>query len=689
MKKFYDIKKKSHKAKYKGLGLKKLSKPNYFWDDDNFRIIAKRDSKKVNPRLKQALGKILLILLILIIFVTFVLARGYKAYADMEKSSGNAKIHLTNTFNALNNNNIDEAMSEAAKASDNVKSIRLNLQSWGQDSNYFNISGFKKSKLTNLEILLKSADLALGTINDTRNEIGSMTKEGITFSDPNNPADSQIKIFFDKNKLNQFFGKADKNLTKSEGYLSDVDFVPFAGFDINLAKSGIEKLRSSLSLTNQILANDLPWLTTESDSRDILILFLNNNELRGGGGFIGSFAVAHFSDGTLNKLDFQTNIYKLDNQFSKNKQISPPEGLDQIADGKWAMRDSNWAVDFPESAAKIKQFYKLETGKEVSGVIALDTTLFEQLLKFTAPIEMPEYGLTIDSDNFAKEVQYEVEKGYFERDGNTIQNEPKKILADMMPKFLNNFFSSFSDQQKIISLTQVLSKALREKHLVFQFDNADFQNRLAELNYNGQVSQSDGDYLLVTNSNVGGMKSSLKMSEGIKYSVNIDQSGSISSDLKINRKHNGSNEWPDGTNKNYVRVLIPLGSVVKSFQPGAGNFWPLADQTKALPSLFEPGTEANRAKISFWMTTEPGQKSDTDLSYSQSNKIDTGGESFYYNLCVQKQVNSPIDEFELNISYPKNFKPVNVTNYDQKNRIIVIKDKLDQDKYYKIKFSKI
>ena len=690
MKKFYDIKKGSHSSQFKSLGLKKVSKPNYFWDEENRKIVPKKKKRVINPNLKSTLGKILLVIFILIAFMSFVLARGYKAYADIDKSSSNAKIHLSNTFDALNNNDVNEAMSEAEKASSDIRNIRLNLQSWGQDSSYFNFSGFKKSKLTSLETLLKSADLALSAIVETRSQIGSMTKEGIVFSDLGNPSNSEIKISFNQNKLKDFFTKADKNLAQSEEYLTDIDPSKVSEFDINSAKQGITKLRSSLSMTGQILLNDLPWLTGEKGGKkDILILFLNNNELRGAGGFIGSFAVANFENGALKKLDFQTNIYNMDKAFSQNNQVAPPAELEQISGGKWTMHDSNWALDFPESAAKIKEFYKLESGKDVSGVIALDTTMFVELLKFTGPIEMPEYGLTVTSENFTKEVQYEVEKGYFEREGGTTENEPKKILAEMMPKFLTKFFQSFSSSDKLLPLTKVLSKALKEKHLVFQFDNQDFQSRLATLDYNGQIDQDAGDYLFISNSNVGGMKSSLSVKEDLKYSVIIDGSGSINSDLKINRQHKGSSEWPDGTNKNFVRVLIPLGSDFKLFEPGAGNFWPMADQKYAGSPLYEVGNEASKSKVSFWMTTTPGGTSDAHLVYTQKSAFDLNQEDFYYNLNLQKQIGSLNDNFELNITYPEGFKPENVINYDQKKRNIVIKGVLDQDKHYKIKFTKI
>lgn len=690
MKKFYDVKKGHHSSQFKTLGLKKVSKSNYFWDDENYRVIPKKKNRNINPHLKSTLGKILLVILILTAFAGFVLARGYKAYADIEKSSSNAKIHLENTFDSLNNNDINKAMSEAEKASNDIKSIRLNLQSWGQDSSYFDFSGFKKSKLTNLETLLKSADLALSTIVETRQQIGSMTGDGIVFSDPGNPSNSEIKISFNQSKLGDFFTKADKNLAKSEEYLAGVESDKVSEFDINSARQSITKLRNSLGLTGQILLDDLPWLTGEkAGKKDILILFLNNNELRGAGGFIGSFAVANFENGSLKKLDFETNIYKMDKEFSQNNQISPPAELEQISGGKWTMHDSNWALDFPESSAKIKEFYKLESGKDVSGVIALDTTLFVQLLKSIGPIEMPEYGLTITSENFTKEVQYEVEKGYFDREGGTEENEPKKILAEMMPKFLNKFFQSFSDSNKLLPLTKVISQAIKEKHLVFQFDNQEFQNHLNTLNYSGQINQEAGDYLLVSNTNIGGMKSSLSVEENFKYSIIIDDNGSINSDLKINRQHKGSNEWPDGTNKNFVRILIPNGSNFKLFEPASGNFWPMADQQYAGPSLYKVESEANKSKVSFWMTTASGETSSAHLVYAQDSILDLNKKDFYYNLYLQKQIGSGNDNFELNITYPKGFKPENVNNYDQKKRNFIIKDTLDQDKHYKIKFTKI
>jgi hypothetical protein len=112
----------------------------------------------------------------------------------------------------------------------------------------------------------------------------------------------------------------------------------------------------------------------------------------------------------------------------------------------------------------------------------------------------------------------------------------------------------------------------------------------------------------------------------------------------------------------------------------------MADQSLAQTTLFNLGNEANRSKISFWMTTAPGQTSDVNLVYTQNAKADLNQEIFYYNLYVQKQIGSAIDDFELQINYPEKFIPVNVTNYDQTNRLIIIKDKIDQDKIYKIKF---
>ena len=673
------------------MGLKTVKKSNYFWDDDNFKIIPQKEKHHPNERFKKAALKSLLIILLLLLFFSFALIRAYKAKNDINNLTKNAKKHLGDTFTALNSGDISTALSGAEKSSGEIRLLRLNLQSWGQDMSSLSYLSDKKSKLSNMESLLRAADLSLTSIVELRQKIGSQFSGAVKISSEENAPLGEISINFDNNELNIFIDKTNRQLDQAIEILDSVDpkTVAIDNFDLESAKGSIKKLKQSVNLSVQILTQDLPWLTGAEGEKNLLILFVNNNELRGGGGFIGSFAIANFQNKTLKRLDFQTNIYKLDNKFTAGNTVMPPKEIGYLNQGKWSMRDSNHPLDFPESAAKVKEFYELESGQKVDGVMSLDTTLITDLLKITGPINMPEYNLDITNENFTKEVQYEVEQAYFDRAGGKQENEPKKILAQMMPRFINKILENFSDPQKLLPTIAAFSKAAAGKHLIFQFDKPDFQDRITKINYGGKISGFEDDFLIVSNTNIGGQKSSQNVAEKFIYSVEINNDGKQKSILEIERKHNGTNDWPDGYNKNLARILMPKGSEVTKFDPLLGNFVPLADKQHVNDPLSYAGEEAGYTKLSFWINTKPSETSKAALEYTTPLIYDLSQNEFFYKLRICKQLGSGIDQYTLKIYYPDGFVPLNVENFDAKNHEIIIDSKLDQDKTYIIKFKKV
>lgn len=675
----------------RSLGLKTVKKSNYFWDDDNLKIVPQKEKPKPNERLKKAALKSLLIILLLLLFFTFALVRAYKAKNDINSLTKNAKKHISDTFIALNSGDITTALNKAEKSSSEIKLLRLNLQSWGQDMSSLDYLSYKKSKLSNMESLLRAADLSLSSIVDLRKQIGSQFNSAVKTSSTENAPLGQISINFDNNELNIFFNKTNKQLDQAIEILDNVDpkAVAIDNFDLESARESIKKLKQSVNLSGQILTQDIPWLTGAEGEKKLLILFVNNNELRGGGGFIGSFAIATFNDKTLKSLDVQTNIYKLDNKFAAANTVTPPKEINYVSPGKWTMRDANHALDFPETAEKVREFYQLESGQKVDGVMSVDTTLITELLKITGPIAMPEYNLQITDENFSKEVQFEVEQAYFNRAGGKEENEPKKILAQMMPRFINKVLENFSSQEKLLPTIAAFSKAAAGKHFVFQFDKIDFQERMTQINYSGKISGFPDDFLMISNTNLGGGKSSQNVAEKFIYSVEIQDKGGQKSSLEIERKHNGTKDWPDGYNKNVARVLIPKGSQITKFDAILGNFIPLADEKYAKEQISYTGEEAGYNKLSFWINTQPGETSKAALEYTTPLTYDLSQNEFYYKLRIQKQLGSGVDNYTLNIRYPDGFVPVNVENFDSRNRKITIDSRLDQDKIYTIKFKKI
>lgn len=356
-----------------------------------------------------------------------------------------------------------------------------------------------------------------------------------------------------------------------------------------------------------------------------LVIFQNNAEMRPTGGFLGSFAVVEFNDYKIAKLDFNTNIYKLDNAYAAYNIVTPPAPLTTINQGKWTMHDANFAVSYPEAAKTIQWFYEQESGDKVDGVIALNASSVQNLLRLTGPIELSNYSTTISADNFFDELASKIEKEYFYNVENKQENEPKTILKELMPLLVEK-----AKNLPKLELLKLVFNELSQKQLLLQSNNETIEQSILTMNWGGKVSESDSDYLYINNANITdtnlnknwGAKTSLKIKESIDYQINnID--GALTSDLTLMRSHTGSYQWPDGVNINWTRILVPQGSVLQTAELNG----------KDITSQIEIGAEAGKTYFGLWINTNPQTSNVLKLTYQLPNNIVAKD----YHLAIQKQ----------------------------------------------------
>lgn len=631
------------------------------------------------------------ITLFLLFSIGFTCIRGAGAATDVNSLTEEAEQNVARAFELIDSGDYAGALKEADSAKLKIQKLKLLAQSWGQDVTYLSIIPENRSRLVAYESFLDSAYTILNTFGDLKTDLAK-SSDGDSFVTYREGAELPGVDIIALNKiLSSSVQEASKRLKTSRDKLSNTkDNLPSSvQMQSNKAIVAIDKALATIDSTKIIVNDGLPWLSGANGSeKNILFLFQNNTELRASGGFLGSFALVKFKDGKLENINFETNIYKIDKAFSAENKIPVPEEF-SYSTLSWCLRDANYAIDFPESMAKVKEFFTKETNERVDGVVALDTTLFTELLKVTGPINMPKYGKEIGSDNFLKDVQYEVEKGYFQRPGGVDENEPKRILSDMMPIFLNKLIEASKDEEKMPQILAILGSAVKEKHLLFNVNDPSLQKTIEALGFAGQVDHELSDYLFVNNTNIQGKKSSLNVRESLKHKVNIGGDGKISSSLNITRQHSGTGEWPDGININLIRVLLPENSTAVSFSPKSGNFWPNNEEKNKKPNDYYMGEEAGKTKASFWQNTKPGETSESYLEYRPNYRVNTTSNEFTYNLKVQKQPGTLNDDYVLEVTYPVGFKPVNVKNYDHINRMIVIKDQINADKEYSLIFEKV
>jgi hypothetical protein len=287
--------------------------------------------------------------------------------------------------------------------------------------------------------------------------------------------------------------------------------------------------------------------------RTYLFLFQNNHEMRGSGGFIGSYGFLDISAGRIREFKID-GIYNPDGQLID--KVVPPRPIQKIS-AAWSLHDSNWWPHFPKSAEKAIDFYGRTGGPSVDGVIAVTPVMVERLLEITGPITLPEYDVTLTSENFITLTQYKVEVDYDKQ-----ENRPKKILSDLMPELLSALKKDLNTA-KMTAISRVFLDGLRERHIMMYMRDTKIQEIITTQHWGGTLLDAQDDYLSVVHSNINGFKTDGIITENISHSAQIAANGKIVNTVTITREHGGGDtgyEWWDAVNADYMRVYVPEGS---------------------------------------------------------------------------------------------------------------------------------
>lgn len=496
---------------------------------------------------------------------------------------------------------------------------------------------------------------------------------------------SQIAGLFSVDDIGGYFSGGQPLTSKITGAKADIKTAKGSLQKANTALAGVNNsdLPSDLVESVELLKQKLPVVAEAVSQVDVwsdafleflghkkakkyLLVFQNNSEARPTGGFIGTYGILDLDEGRIKNL-FIDGVFDLDGQLVE--KIIPPAPIQKISTA-WSMHDANWFADFPSSAKKVSLFYEKAGGETVDGVISLTPTVMEKLLALTGPIEMPQYGVVLTSENFLDTIQYKVEVDYDKK-----LNEPKKILADFAPVFLDRLWQVWPEKSKYI--ISAISESLSQKHILFYFSDEKLQSIFSGQNWTGEILNADKDYLSVVNANINGYKTDKVISQKIYHTSRISEEGEIINSVKITRIHAGgksSYDWYNKVNADYMRVYVPLGSelisakghTLETVQPPIDyedqkfkTDYDVAAQESGI-KRHSSGTqiffESGKTVFGNWVYVSPGETVEVVYEYKLPFKIDLAGSNSSYSLLVQKQSGAFDCDFESEINLPESAK---------------------------------
>lgn len=294
------------------------------------------------------------------------------------------------------------------------------------------------------------------------------------------------------------------------------------------------------------------WLNNRT--KHILVVFQNNNELRGGGGFI-----TQLLDIEIGKREIKLHFRHDHNELQGHAQVPPPKEVQEFLKLKyWFFRDSNLFGNFQKSAQRMIDSYSaIYPNTKVFGVVAINYSLLEQFIRVIGPIK--ESGITFT----AKNLFYQLSTLVSDVDFHNAEagNNRKWILKALFKRIMKNLIIHVWKWPQYIT---ILKEAIITKDLQLFTADTHLQNKLIAKGFSIPFTATGySDALAVVENNYLGLKTNRYLRRTISREVTFafdkekKRLGEAHVILTIEVQHGGGYDYPiSGTYQGVITVYL-------------------------------------------------------------------------------------------------------------------------------------
>lgn len=385
----------------------------------------------------------------------------------------------------------------------------------------------------------------------------------------------------------------------------------------------------------------IPQMTGMEGEKRYMILFHNDGELRGTGGFMTAYGILKIDKGRV-AADRSSDIYELDKKF--NSRLQPPNLVkDLLKVPYWHLRDLNLSPDFKENMDLFTGYYGTIVGEpKIDGVIGVDTKVLVDLLGLLGPIDVPGFG-RFSNDNDPRcdcpQVVYQLE-AIADRPVATLVENRKGVLGPLMRELILKAYGAPKPWWD--DLFKIFIDNVNEKHVAFYFkmDQTGFQQAAEQLNAAARVQDTAGDYLLVDDVNFGGAKANFFVKQDVTQNLEIDKDGAINKTLTVtytnsspasNCNLEAGKLCLNAPLPNWVRIYVPKGSQLI--------------EAVGLDRQMETAEELGKTVFEGFLTISPQSSSKTIYKYKLPFKVkEVNGE-----FLIQKQMGKDTPHYKIEL----------------------------------------
>jgi len=283
------------------------------------------------------------------------------------------------------------------------------------------------------------------------------------------------------------------------------------------ARGPMEKLGKVLPLLSDGLQSvpTIPSLLGYDQPRTYLVLALNEDELRPGGGFISGVGEVRLAAGDVVSMTFRDG-YAVDD-FTQPYPGAPQPLRDLMGLQLWVFRDSNWSPDFPTAVRDALPLYRPGHPVEVHGVIAVDQWAVQALFGALGPVSLPDADEPLTGEDLVDYMH-----ASWEPDSGEIDvawwRQRKDFMGEMAQAAIERVKSGDTD---FVALGQVALELLDQRHIQVYVNDAALAEVLAGRGWDGRIAPANRDYLMVVEANVGYNKASASIVRSMHYEVDL------------------------------------------------------------------------------------------------------------------------------------------------------------------------
>jgi hypothetical protein len=408
--------------------------------------------------------------------------------------------------------------------------------------------------------------------------------------------------------------------------------------------SAIDLMDSLMGLLLLIADNGSQLFGYEKEARYIVVA-VNADELRPGGGFSPGFWDIRIADGKLLETTFYDSFEV--GGVGVAPATPPIDMLRSMWAGGWFLPDAAWYPDLSRTTTYVTNVIEQSVGSEdISAVVYIDQWAALSFISIAGEV-------TLDDGRFVDE------NSFFELMQERTDVEGRKYLSTVFDGLLNSLVVSDA-ASSMGPMMLKLFEALKSRHLQVQLLDEGAQGQFTQAGFESVLfSNEQSDYLFVTDSNVGFSKVNRNISREIRYELDLADMTSPAANLTITHRNRSleqvdescdtqdariaGSEYADSMNAcfwNLAQVYTPSkisGLVTPSFPMPEGALYRTIGYDDVEETLrIEEDADLN--VISGLFTVAPGETVSHTYEYNlPSQYVVLRPDGFEYELRVPKQ----------------------------------------------------